>query len=344
LKLFGTLICDSLTALNGFHFEEIEVKAIRVREFGGPDVMRLEEMPDLHPGQKQVLVRVKAAGVNPTDTYTRAGTSRRPPLPYTPGIDAAGTVESVGDGVTSVRVGARVYVSGTISGAYAEQALCEEHQVHPLPEKISFAQGAGVNVPYATAYRALFQIAKATAGETVLIHGATGGVGIAGIQLARAAGMKVIGTGGTQRGRNLASEQGAHHMLDHNAPNYLDQIQPLTQGHGIDAVLEMRANVNLDKDLRILSMGGRVVVIGSRFERIEIAPRETMTRDASILGMLLFNITPQQMSSIHAALYAGLENGTLRPVVGKEIPLAEAPRAHREIIEPGAYGKIVLIP
>lgn len=324
------------------------MKAIRVREFGGPEVMRLEEMPDLHPGHKQVLVRVKAAGVNPTDTYTRAGKDASgPPLPYTPGIDAAGTVESVGDDVTSVRVGARVYVSGTISGAYAEQALCEEHQIHPLPEKISFAQGAGVNVPYATAYRALFQIAKATAGETVLIHGATGGVGIAGIQLARAAGMKVIGTGGTQRGRNLASEQGAHHMLDHNAPDYLDQIQPLTQGHGIDVVLEMRANVNLDKDLRTLSMGGRVVVIGSlpgRFERIEIAPRETMMRDASILGMLLFNITPQQMSSIHAALYAGLENGTLRPVVGKEIPLAEAPRAHREIMEPGAYGKIVLIP
>jgi NADPH2:quinone reductase len=319
------------------------MKAIRVRAFGGPEVMQLEDVPDLHPGPKQVLVRVKAAGVNPTDTYTRSGTTRRPPLPYTPGIDAAGVMEAVGEGVTGVKAGARVYVSGTISGAYAEQAICEEHHVHPLPEKISFAQGAAVNIPYATAYRALFQLAKATPGEIVFIHGATGGVGIAAVQLARAAGMRIIGTGGTERGRILATEQGAHHVLDHHAPNYLDQIQTLTGGHGADVVLEMLANVNLDKDLKLLATGGRVVVIGSR-GRIEIDPRDTMIRDASIQGMLLFNISPGQASGIHAALVAGLENGTLRPVIGKEMSLPEAPRAHREIIEGGAYGKIVLIP
>lgn len=319
------------------------MKAIRVHAFGGPEVMQLEEIPDPYPGHKQVLVRVKAAGVNPTDTYTRAGMSRKPSLPYTPGIDAAGIVEAVGEGVTGVGVGARVYVSGTISGAYAEQALCEEHQVHPLPEKISFAQGAAINIPYATAYRALFQLAKATPGETILIHGATGGVGIAAIQLARAAGMRVIGTGGTEKGRTLVIEQGAHHVLDHRARGYLDQIQPLTQGRGVDVVLEMLANMNLDMDLKVLAMGGRVVVIGSR-GRIEIDPRDTMMRDASILGMLLFNTTQEEASSIHAALIAGLENGTLRPIIGKEMPLAEAHRAHREIMEPGAYGKVVLIP
>jgi NADPH2:quinone reductase len=320
-----------------------EVKAIRVHEFGGPEVMRLEEMPDLRPGPGQVMIRVKAAGVSPTDTYTRAGISRKPPLPYTPGIDAAGIVESVGEGVTGVKVGARVYVSGTISGAYAEQALCDESQVHPLPEKVSFAQGAAINVPYATAYRALFQVAKAAPGEIVLVHGATGGVGIAAIQLARATGMRVIGTGGTEKGRNLVTEQGAHHVLDHHAPSYLGQIQALTQGHGVDVVLEMLANVNLDNDLRVLAIGGRVVIIGSR-GRIEIDPRDAMIRDASILGMLLFNTTQTEVSSIHAALAAGLENGTLRPVIGREMSLAEAPRAHREIMEPGAYGKIVLIP
>jgi len=332
--------------IGGVRIERVEgreMKAIRVRAFGDPEVMQLEEMPNLHPGPKQVLVRVKAAGVNPTDTYTRAGVSRRPTLPYTPGIDAAGVVEFVGEGVTGVGVGARVYVSGTISGAYAEQALCEEHHVHPLPEKITFAQGAAINVPYATAYRALFQLAKATPGEIVLIHGATGGVGIAATQLARAAGMRVIGTGGTERGRNLAIEQGAHYVLDHRAPNYLDQVQSLTQGKGVDVVLEMIANVNLDRDLKVLAMGGRVVVIGSR-GRIGIDPRDTMMRDASILGMLLFNITQKEAYSIHAALIAGLENGTLRPVIGEEMPLADAPRAHRKIMEPGAYGKIVLIP
>jgi NADPH2:quinone reductase len=319
------------------------MKAIRVGAFGGPEVMQLEEVPDLRPGPKQVLVRVKAAGVNPTDTYTRAGISRKPPLPYTPGIDAAGVIESVGEGVTDLEVGSRVYLSGTTTGAYAEQTLCDESQVHQLPEKMSFAQGAAVSTPYATAYRAIFQLAEARPGETVLVHGATGGVGIAAVQLARAAGMKVIGTGGTERGRILVIEQGAHRVLDHRAPNHLGQIQALTQGHGVDVVVEMLANVNLDMDLKALAMGGRVVVIGSR-GRIEIDPRDAMICDASILGMLLFNISLQEASSIHAALLAGLENGTLRPVVGKEMPLAEAPRAHREIMEPGTYGKIVLIP
>lgn len=319
------------------------MRAIRVRAFGGPEVMQLEKIPDLHPGPKQLLVRVKAVGVNPTDTYTRAGITRKPPLPYTPGRDAAGIVESVGEDIGGGYVGERVYISGTVSGAYAEQALCEEHEVHSLPEKISFQQGAAINIPYVTAYRALFHLAKCVGGEIVLVHGATGGVGVAAIQLARAAGLKVIGTGGTERGRNLVIEQGAHHVLDHSAPNYLDQIQGLTQGHAVDVVLEMLANVNLDKDLKVLAMNGRVVVIGSR-GRIEIDPRDTMTRDASILGMLLYNTSPQELSRIHAALRAGLENGTLRPVIGKEMPLAEAPRAHREIMEPGAYGKIVLIP
>jgi NADPH2:quinone reductase len=212
-----------------------------------------------------------------------------------------------------------------------------------LPEGVSFAQGAAVGVPYATAYRALFQKAQALAGESVLVHGASGGVGVASTQLARAAGMKVIGTGGTDEGRKLVIDQGAHHVLDHHAPDYLEQLLALTDGRGVDVVLEMLANVNLDRDLTILAKGGRVVVIGSR-GRIEIDPRGAMGRDASIHGMSLLNASTGQLSSIHAALVAGLENKTLRPVVGREWPLADAPRAHKAVMEPGAHGKIVLIP
>ncbi|HVG18449.1 MAG TPA: alcohol dehydrogenase catalytic domain-containing protein, partial [Blastocatellia bacterium] len=164
------------------------MRAIRVHESGGPEVLKLEDVPDLKPGPGQVLVRVRAAGVNPVDTYIRAGTHAvKPALPYTPGMDAAGDVEAVGEGVTRVAIGDRVYVARTLTGAYAEQALCNESQVHPLPRHISYSQGAAVNVPYATAYRALFQRAKAVAGESVLVHGASGGVGIASVQLARAA-------------------------------------------------------------------------------------------------------------------------------------------------------------
>src|SRR5208282_760960 len=267
----------------------------------------------------------------------------KPALPYTPGGDAAGTVGSVGEGVTGFAPGDRVYVGGTLTGAYAEQTLAEAWQVHPLPSNVTFAQGAGVNVPYATAFRALWQIAHAQAGETVLIHGASGGVGVAGVQLARAAGLTVIGTGGTERGRKLAADEGAHHVLDHRAPDYLDALMKLTGGRGVDVILEMLANVNLAKDLTVLAPKGRVVVIGNR-GNIEINPRDIMRRDAAVLGMVLWNASRHELASIHAGIVAGLENGSLRPVVGKELPLAEAHQAHRAVMEPGAFGKIALIP
>ena len=320
------------------------MKTIRVREFGDPEVMKLEDAPDLQAAAGQVVVRVKAVGVNPVEAYIRTGTyAIKPALPYTPGSDAAGTVESVGPGVEGFSPGDRVYVGGTLSGAYADLALCEAWQAHPLPPNASFAQGAAVNVPYATAFRALFHFAHAQPGETVLVHGASGGVGVAGVQLARAAGLTVIGTGGTDRGRQLVAVQGAHHVLDHRAPGYLDELLKITQGRGVDVVLEMLANVNLAKDLTILAKGGRVVVIGNRGS-VEINPREIMRRDASVSGFVLFNAGRQEVASIHAALVAGLENGTLRPVVGKEIPLKDAPQAHRAVMEPGAFGKIVLVP
>lgn len=320
------------------------MKAIRVNEFGPPEVMTLEEVPDLRPGPNQVVVRIKAAGVNPTDTYSRSGTlGRSPALPFTPGSDAAGVIDSIGPGVSKVKPGDRVYTSGTISGAYAEQALCGEWQVHPLPDKLTLSQGAGVYIPYGTAYRALFMRALARAAETVLIHGASGGVGTAAVQLARAAGLTVIGTAGSERGRGLLQEMGVDHVLDHRAPGYLDQVPALTAGRGIDVLLEMLANVNLDRDLRILAPGARVVVIGSR-GRVEIAPRDIMMSQATLLGMTLYKTTDPEKTEIFAALAAGLENGTLRPVVGSEMPLSDAPKAHHQVMEAPAYGKIVLVP
>ena len=319
------------------------MKAIRVHEFGGPEVLRLEEVAEPQPGEGEVLVRVRAAGVNPVDTYIRSGVHAiKPSLPYTPGLDAAGVVEAVGEGVTRVAAGDRVYTAGTVSGAYAELAVCKESQVYRLPERVSFAQGAGVFTPYATAYRALFNRGQGKAGESVLVHGASGGVGTAAVQFARAAGFKVIGTGGTEEGRRLVAEQGAHHVLDHRAPDYLEQLKTLTGGEGVDIILEMLSNVNLGKDLDVLARGGRVVVVGSR-GAVEINPRALMTRDASIHGLTLFNATPRELEGVHAAIGAGLENGTLNPVVGRELPLADAARAHEAVLEPGAYGKIVLV-
>ncbi len=320
------------------------MKAIVVHEFGGPEVLKLEEIPTPKPAAGQVLVRVHAVGVNPYDNYMRAGTyAVKPPLPYTPGSDGAGVIEAVGPGVTKVKQGDRVYMAKTVSGAYAEYALALESQVHPLPANVTFSQGAGVWVPYATAYHALYHVAQAHASETVLIHGASGGVGIAGTQLARALGLTIFGTASSQKGLDLAKREGAHQVFDHSKAGYLDEIMKAAGGRGVEIILEMAAHVNLAHDLKLLATPGRIIVIGNRGE-ITINPRELMSRRGSIRGFTLWAITAAEEAEIHAGLFAGLENGTLRPVVAKELPLAEAARAHEEIVGGGAAGKIVLIP
>jgi NADPH:quinone reductase len=320
------------------------MKAIRVHEFGAPEVMRLEEVAEPVPGPGQVVVRLVAAGVNPVDTYIRSGLYRPDlKLPYTPGADGAGIISAIGAGVRHRRAGERVYVAGSLSGTYAELVLCAEFQTHPLPETTSFAQGAAIGVPCGAAFRALFQRAHALPGETVLVHGASGGVGIAAVQLARAAGLTVIGTAGSDQGRELVLAQGAHHVLNHHDPGYLAQIQELTCGEGIDIILEMLANVNLGHDLTVLAKGGRVVVIGSR-GRVEIDPRDTMRQETAILGMTVYNATEKELAGMHAAFAAGLANNTLRPVVNRELPLAEAATAHHAVIEASTFGKIVLAP
>lgn len=320
------------------------MKAIRVHEFGGPEVLRLEEVavPPLGPGQ--VLLDVRAVGVNPVEVYMRSGTyPKLPALPYTPGTDAAGEIAAVGDGVTGIGVGDRVYTFGTVSGAYAELALCQPAQIHPLPPRASFAEGAALGVAGATAWRALFQKGKAQAAESVLIHGATGGVGSTAVQLARAAGLRVVGTGGTEAGRERTRALGAHLVLDHHQEGYLDEAQAFTDGRGFDLIVEFLANVNLARDLTALAPCGRVVIVGNR-GTVEIDPRLLMSRDAMLVGMSLFNATEAELRTVHAALYAALEAKTLTPVIDRELPLAQAAEAHRLVMEGGAQGKIVLVP
>jgi NADPH:quinone reductase len=320
------------------------MKAIRVNSFGEPEVMKIETIPDLQPGVGEVVITVKAVGVNPVDTYFRSGMYRPDlSLPYTPGLDAAGIVLSVGPAIKHLQVGQRVYVTRPLTGTYAEQVLSSESHVYQLPDKMSFSQGAAIGVPYGAAFRSLFQRAHALPGETVLIHGASGAVGLAAVQLARSAGMRVIGTAGSEAGIKLVLEQGAHHALNHHEPGYMDQLGLLTCGGGINVILEMLANVNLDKDLDVLAIGGRIVVIGSR-GRVEIDPRKAMGKEAAIMGMTLFNASTQDQKSMHAAFFAGLENGTLRPVITCELPLEEAPKAHHAVMESSTLGKIVLIP
>jgi NADPH2:quinone reductase len=320
------------------------MKAIQVAEFGGPEVLKLNEVPTPKPEAGQVLVKVHAVGVNPYDTYMRTGTyAIKPPLPYTPGSDAAGVVESVGTGVKNLKPSDRVYTAKTITGAYAEYTLTLEAQAQKLPDNISCEQGAGVWVPYGTAYHAIIHEAKVRASETVLVHGASGGVGSAAVQILRGMGAKVFGTASSDAGQNLVKREGAAQVFNHAKPGYTDEIMKATGGRGVDVILEMLANVNLAQDLKLLAQYGRVIVIGNRGD-VTINARDLMARRSSVLGFTLWATTEAETADIHAGLFAGLANGTLTPIVGKKIPLAEAARAHKEVLAPGASGQIVLIP
>lgn len=324
------------------------MQAILARAFGGPEVLKLEDTPDPVAGPGQVRVRIHAIGVNPYETYMRAGTyAIKPDLPYTPGADAAGVIDQVGAGVAGWTPGQRVYISGTAQGkaqgAYAQYAVCLAEQLHRLPDRISFTQGAGLFVPYVTAWRALFGRANTRPGDRVMIHGASGGVGIAATQFAASVGATVIGTAGTDDGLALVKAQGATHAFNHKNAGYLDEITKATDGRGPDVILEMLANVNLDHDLTVIAPSGRIVVIGNR-GRVEIDARKIMMKDVQVFGFALWGVPPDEIRRAHIAIIAGLESGALKPVVGTEMPLSDAAKAHQQVMEPGARGKIVLVP
>ncbi|KAJ8270897.1 hypothetical protein GJAV_G00120500 [Gymnothorax javanicus] len=287
------------------------MRAIRVSEFGGPSVLKLhDDVPVPTPGRKQVLIRVRA---------------------------------SVGDDVTSFQTGDRVFSTKTETGGYAEYTVAAEDSVYLLPDPLSFNQGAAIGIPYFTAYRALFQKAHCKAGETVLVHGASGGVGVATCQIARAFGMKVLGTAGTPEGQDLVMKCGAHKVFNHREKDYIHRIMEATNGQGVNVIIEMLANVNLSKDLEMLTSGGRVAIVGSRGS-IKIDPRDTMLKESSIIGVALFASTQNEEKEVSAAaLLAGMESGWLSPVVGPQYTLEQAAKAHDDIIKsPGATGKMVL--
>jgi len=320
------------------------MKAIQVYGYGDPEVMKYEEIQDLHPKGHQILVEIKAIGVNPVETYIRAGMYPfQTQFPFTLGFDAAGVVKEVGTEVTKVKIGDRVYTDGTLTGSYAAETLCDEHQIFPLPQRISFEQGAAIGIPFTTAYYALFYKAQVTADEIVLVHGASGGVGTAVIQLANNAGLNVFATAGSKEGIKLIQTQGAHEVFDHSQKGYEDAILKATGDRGANVIIEMLANINLAKDLKILAKKGRIIVVGCRGE-VTINPRDLMRTNGAIHGIVIFNTTREEKEAIHAKLYGGLASGMINPVIGKEFALEKVAEAHRYIMSTKAYGKIILVP
>jgi len=320
------------------------MRAVRVSKFGGPEVLKIEsEVPIPVPSENEVLIKVEATGVNPVDTYIRNGTySRVPDLPYTPGDDSAGVVEAVGSKVSGFKIGDRVMTVRSLTGTYADYHKADPSFVSHLDSKLSFHEGACIGIPYYTAYKSLYFKAKAIPGESVLIHGASGAVGVAAIQLSKALGLTVYGTAGTEQGMALVRSQGADHVFNHRSPGYQEDIMKLTDGEGVDVILEMLANVNLQSDLTMMKFKGRVVVIGCRGS-IEINPRLTMGKELSILGVALMTSTDADWKVMHAAIEAGQRGGWVKPCVGQVYPLSKAAQAQNDVINnSGTLGNLVL--
>ena len=324
------------------------MKAIRAHSFGGPEVLQLETVEDPVAGPHDVVVDVRAAGVNPADTYMRNGTyAIRPELPYTPGGDAGGMISAVGTDVTEHKVGDRVFVGTALSfdltGCYAEKVKRRASEVLSLVESISFAEAATFGVSYPTAHYALFARGDAQGGETVFIHGASGSVGTSAIQLAKRAGLRVVGSAGTSKGLELIRAEGVDYAVNHTQAGYMNEVLRFTGGKGPELILEMLANVNLAADMDLAAKYGRIIVIGNRGE-ITINPRVAMMKELDIRGIALWNATAAQVKPIMRDILAGAAEGSLRPIVGREMRLSEAAAAHIAVLEQGVGGKIVLIP
>jgi NADPH:quinone reductase len=324
------------------------MRVVRAHKFGGPEVIQIDEVADPIPGQGEVVIDIKAAGVNPADTYMLGGAyAIKPDLPYTLGADAGGVISAVGPGANKFEVGDNVYVGICLGfnpqGCYADKLLRVQEDVASLPDNISFEQGASLGTAYATAHYGLFARGGATAGETVFIHGASGAVGTAAIQLAKRAGLTVIGSAGTDGGCELVKAEGADHVVDHTKTDYMETVREASGGNGPELILEMLANLNLAADLDVVGKYGRIVVIGNRGE-ITVNPRVAMMKELDVRGIALFNASREQMEQIVIDLDVGLRDGSLVPVVGKRMPLTEAAASHTAVLERGAHGKIVLIP
>jgi NADPH2:quinone reductase len=316
------------------------MRKIEVKEFGGPEVMKIIEVDKPLPSVDEVLIKVEAVGVNPVETYIRAGTyPRLPQLPYTPGGNVSGIVDAVGSNIKQFKKGDRVYSGATKSGAYAEYALCAENQIYNLPSNITFEQGAALGVPAATAWRALFIRGEAVDGERVFIHGGSGSVGQAAVQFCVGKGLEVHATAGTAKGCKLITDLGAV-SYNHRDINYVKALKSVSGGFNL--ILEMLANINLETDLELLAPSGRVVIVGSR-GRVEIDPRATMGKETDIRGFALFNATKTELLTTHNEIYQALLSGEFVPSIAKKMKLEEAGQAHKLVMEEGNCGKIILL-
>lgn len=322
------------------------MRAIQAQELGGPEVMQLGEAEAPTPGPGQLLIQVEAAGINPLDAALRTGNHPRArflQLPWTPGAEAAGTVTALGPGVDGFSVGDRVYGGGA-SGTYAEQALLTASRTATVPDNVSTVDASSLPVVLFTALYGLVHRGGLSVGETVLVHGGAGGVGMMGIQVAKAAGARVITTVSSTAKGDFARGLGADVVINYRDEDLVERCLAETDGRGVDLVLEMVATENFDKDCAALRPFGRLVLLGAGTGKNpagSVSFPAFYSKNIDVLGFSLFN-AEQQFPEMLRQAGTLLASGAVRPHVGATVPLAEAARSHELLMSGAVFGKIVL--
>ncbi len=336
------------------------MKAIRIEKYGPPEVLRYSDSPEpeLNPGH--VRIRVRAAGINFADLLARMGLyPDAPKPPFVPGLEVGGEVEEIAPDVKTLDKGRRV-MALTKSGAYAEKVCVPAGQVVPMPSGMTFEQAAALPVNYLTAYHMLFYMANLRRGERVLIHAAAGGVGLAAIELAKIAGAQIYGTASSEK-FDFARERGLHHPIDYRNQDFEMEVRRLTNGEGVDVVLDAVGGESFEKSYRVLKPAGRLVVFGFSaavsgprrsllraalpfFKRPRFDPLRLMRDNRAVLGVHLGRLLPEMVRQEYKALLEYFAEGRIQPYVGKSFQLAEAPAAHHYVHGRKNIGKVLLIP
>jgi NADPH:quinone reductase-like Zn-dependent oxidoreductase len=321
------------------------MKAMRAHQFGGPEVLRLEDAPDPQVQPGQVQIRVRAAGINPADLVRLSGRLQPIALPYIPGTDVCGEVETVGTGVTHVKKGDRVF-GRALAGGYAEKTCLAANEAIALPANLSWEEGAAIPIPFFTAYRALHHKAALKTGETVLVSAGGGGVGVAAIQLAKVIGARVLTTVGSPEKAARARELGADVAINYRTQDFVAEVQTATGGKGVNVIIENVAADNFAKDFSALAPNGRIVLIGTgtgKSADANFAVLGALFKDATIYGMSLVNAASaiQEMAAALNGLFAG---GRIKAVVSRAYPLAETQQALADLVAGRVFGKLVILP
>lgn len=319
------------------------MKAIRVHQNGGPEVLQLEEIEIGKPGPGQALVRIAYAGLNFVDIYRRRGTYPVP-LPYTPGTEASGTVEAVGDGVTTVKPGDRVaYVHHP--GSYAEMNIVPADLLIPLPEGLSLEQGAAFPLQGMTAHYLIHEFHAIKPLDIVLIHAAAGGMGLLLVQWARHLGARVIGTVSTEEKAQAAKEAGAHEVILYSKQDFVAETKRLTNGHGAHLIIDGVGKTTFAGNLAAAALRGHIVIYGAASGPADpIGPNSLMARSLSISGGNLQNflLSREELMMRAQAAIKGIQEGWLKLKMDHILPLAKASEAHRLLEERKTIGKVLL--